>query len=181
MWLALSLSLAAVAILSAARAAPQAGPDRPGQSAVDQRAVWERLKGLVGSWKGKGEPGPSEVEQTYELILGGRFLLARTKSVSSRETHEDWEILSYDTGRKTVVLRQFVSEGYVNRFVLEEVSEDGGTLVFVTEACEGAPQGFRARQTLALDGADQISQQLELAPPGRPFGGCVTNTLKRQG
>lgn len=55
----------------------------------------------------------SRVEQSYELILQDRFLLGRTKTVSNEETHEDWEIVSYDRVRGKVMLRQFVSEGCV--------------------------------------------------------------------
>ena len=148
-------------------------------STEEQEAAWQRLRSMVGVWKGVGEPGHSRVEQGYELILQDKFLHVRTKSITETDTHEDWEILSYDSIRRKVVLRQFVSEGFINRFLLDQLRNDGRTLVFVSEACENAPSGFRARQTLTFESDNRISQELELAPPGRKFSRCAASTMTR--
>ena len=53
--------------------------------------------------------------------------------------------MSYDKAAKKLVLRQFHVEGFVNHYVLESVSEDGRTIVFVTAAIENIAPGFRGR------------------------------------
>ena len=163
-------------------ARPQATPDEEEQSnANDQKAAWNHLRSMVGTWTSNDDDGVSHTVQTYRLIIQDKFLHVHTVSTSATDNHEDWEILSYDRGRDKVVLRQFVSEGYVNRYVLHEVKPDGPTFVFLSEASENAPRGFSLRQTLRLEGEHQITHELELAPPGQPFSKCAGGTLVRKG
>jgi hypothetical protein len=68
---------------------------------------------------------------------------------------------SYDKTRKKLVLRQFHSEGFVNQYVSESAS-DGKSLVFVTEANENIPAGWRARETYRVIGPDEFRSR-----PGR--------------
>lgn len=161
------------------------------QAPKDQskKDVWEPVRFLVGSWKGsnKGTFGDARLQVTGKFILGGKFLHLRTKSVSKPrgmgqqgETHEDWEIISYDQVRNKFVLRQFNSEGFVNRYVLEDISDGGNKLVFVTEAVENGPPGLRARTTYVRQGNNAYSAELALAPPGKDFAGCVTSSLTRR-
>ena len=155
-----------------------------GQECTDgaQQAAWEKLQRMAGVWKGTDdtEQAPRKIEREFEPIVQGKFLLVRTESVSARETHADWAIFSFDKPRSKVMMRQFVSEGYVNRFALDEVSEDGDTLVFVTEHCENAPPGFRVRMTYTLQGENEFTQALDLAPSGSDFKRCVGGRLRRQ-
>ena len=91
-----------------------------------KKDAWGPLRFLVGSWTGesRGNFGPARVQTNGELILGGKYLFLRTKSVSKPqeksnpqgETHEDWAIISYDQARSKFVLRQFNAEGFVNRY-----------------------------------------------------------------
>ncbi len=177
-FLGLALVAAAIGLVSAQSL--DATDKSAGQvSPAEQEAAWKRLRSMVGIWRGSGEPGDATVEQRYEMIVNGTFLHVQTKSVSRMDRHEDWEIYSFDSTRKKVVLRQFVSEGFVNQYVLERLENDGRTLVFVSEACESAPAGFRTRQTLTFEDDNRISQQLELSPAGKPFSRCSMNTLTR--
>lgn len=41
------------------------------------------------------------------------------------EVHEDFGIFSYDQARKTFVMRGFYVEGFVNTYVMDEISGDG--------------------------------------------------------
>jgi hypothetical protein len=155
-----------------------------GQENTDgtQKAAWAKLQNMAGVWKGtdEAEKDPSNIVREFEPIVQGNFLLVRTESVSARETHADWAVFSFDKARNKVMMRQFVSEGYVNRFALDEVSQDGNTLVFVTEHCENAPPGFRVRMTYTLQGENEFTQALDLAPPGSDFKRCVGGRLRRQ-
>jgi hypothetical protein len=96
---------------------------RQEEPAGEKPDPWQPLGFFAGRWEGTGEGrwGHSAVEREYEFVLGGKFLFARNKSVyppqeknPEGEVHTDWSMISYDTGRKTFVLRQFHDEAFVN-------------------------------------------------------------------
>ena len=151
--------------------------------------AWGPVRFLVGHWKGstQGKYGTAKIQVTGKLILSGKYLFLRTKSVfkpqdknPKGETHEDWAIISYDQARGKFVLRQFNVEGFVNRYVLEDISEDGNRLVFLTEAVENGPPGMRARSTYTRNGNDEFVEVFELALQGRDFSACITSKLTRR-
>ena len=118
------------------------------------------------------------MEREYERILGGRFIEVRNRSIyppqaknPKGERHEDRGVFSYDTARKAVVFRQFHVEGFVNQYVLEAASTPE-RLVFVTEAIENIPAGWRARETYVI-AADRLEETFELAEPGKDFTGVL--------
>ena len=148
----------------------------------------DQLRFLVGSWSGTGDgnSGTSTLERSYEFILNDQFLLVRNKAVFPPQTknpkgeiHEDLGVISYDKRRKTFILREFYSEGYVNQFVLDEISADGKKLVFTTEAVENGPPMMRARTTWEITGERSLNETFELAFDGQTFKPCVTCKLKR--
>ena len=94
------------------------------------------------------------------------------------EVREDWMIFSYDTGRSKLILRQFHAEGYVNHYVLDEVSNQGNTLRFVTESMENRPPGMRARLTFNIDTNKELETNLELAMPGKDFAPFLRTQVK---
>ncbi|MGH8247883.1 MAG: hypothetical protein ACREUU_15795, partial [Gammaproteobacteria bacterium] len=69
--------------------------------APEQRATWAPLRPFVGEWESStsGKPGAGKVE-----------------------VHEDWGVISYDRARRTFVFRQFHVEGFVNQYVLQEIT-----------------------------------------------------------
>ena len=96
--------------------------------AEQKKDVWTPLRILEGTWIGE-TPGVSKVTQTYQFVLKGRFLLMKTRSVfepseknPKGEVHEDFGIFSYDQGRKTFMMRGFYVEGFVNTYVMENMS-----------------------------------------------------------
>ena len=157
---------------------------------VDQQDdPWKLLQPLVGSWTGTGHgtPGTSRIERQYEFVLGGKFLNVRNKSVFESSTanpegevHEDWGMYSYDQRRKTFVLREFHNEGYINQYILKEISDDGNVLVFLTEAVENGPPTLRARLTIKIGKNHQLSETFELDFSGKGFKPCVEAKLTRQ-
>ena len=160
-----------------------------GQAKTASNDVWQPFQYFVGSWKGtgKGEPGVSEIEREYKLVLGGKFLNVTHKSVyqpqsknPKGETHEDWGFISYDRNRKLYVLRQFHVEGFVSQYRSETMAPDGKTLVFVSEGLENLPSGFRARETYKILGNDEFVEVFELASPGKDFAVYSENHFKRQ-
>jgi hypothetical protein len=137
---------------------------------------WVNMKFFIGRWEGTstGEPGNGTVSRTYEFVLGNKFLQVRNKSTYAPqeknpkgEVHEDWGFVSYDSGRKKLILRQFHIEGFVNQFVLQ--SESRNEIVFVSESIENIPNGWRARETYRVLGPDEFIERFDLAEPGKDF------------
>jgi hypothetical protein len=141
---------------------------------------YEPVGFLVGSWKGEGTGmgGISRVTHTYEYVIQDNFLHMRTRSEFQSkekqdpvEVHEDWSFFSYDPDREKLILRQFLSERYVNTYVLNSIDDDGKTMVFTTVSAEGAG-GMGARITYRVLGPDRYELTLDLAPPGQEFFSC---------
>jgi hypothetical protein len=148
--------------------------------------AWDALEALAGTWTGEGAGmgGVSEVTHEYERVLG-HFVQMRTHSAfesadgtTDAEVHEDLGYFSFDTDRELVVLRQFLSEGYVNTYALTEYTDD--RLVFETESTESAG-GMQARVVMRFDGPDAYTMELHLAAPGRDWFVCRTLDMKRAG
>jgi hypothetical protein len=130
--------------------------------------------------------GVSTVIQEYTFVLGVNFLGMDTRSVfkpqeenPKGEVHEDFGIFSYDGGREKFVLRGFCVEGFVNRYV-GEVSEDGMTLTFETEAVEKAPTGTRAKLVFLRKSERKLEQSFYVSLPGRDWSCMSTNYLKKK-
>ncbi|MFQ5986316.1 MAG: hypothetical protein ACE5KQ_03055 [Thermoplasmata archaeon] len=122
-----------------------------------------------------------------EFVLQGKVLRIRNRSRyepqeknPEGEVHEDWGFISYDKIRDTFVLREFHVEGYVNQYRLDSVSEDGSTLVFLTESLENVPDGWRGRETFRFSGPDEFQNVFELARPGEDFEVYVETHLRRK-
>lgn len=151
--------------------------------------TWQHFKFFIGTWKGngKGESGVSEVEREYQLVLNGKFINVRHKSIykpqtrnPKGETHEDWGYVSYDRARKVHVLRQFHVEGFVTQYYSTDIAPDGKTLVFTSESLENLPSGYKARETYKILNENEFVEVFELAPPGKEFSVYSENHFKRQ-
>ncbi len=141
-------------------------------------SLWIILQPFVGNWKGEGsgEPGNGNYERSYQFVLNKRFIEIKNKSTyqptdkfPKGEVHEDIGYFSYDGGRKAFVLRQFHAEGFVNQYKLDSISIDKRTLVFISEAIENIPSGYRAKETYRLLNENEIEETFEIAKPGKAF------------
>lgn len=190
--LGLALATAAAPTLLDAGEPPGDGGHaaQPAPETPESADHWQPWSYFLGEWKGeeKGVFGDGHGERTYERILGDRFLLARNRStfppqegLPAGDVHEDWAIFSYDQARDTFVLRQFVSEGHVNRYVLDPSSDPPRRRVFVSEASENAPPGFRLRLTYEIVGDDEFTESFEMAPPGAELRVVLRNRWRRVG
>jgi lysophospholipase L1-like esterase len=96
------------------------------------------------------------------------------------ETHEDWTFFSFDNNRKTFVLREFHSEGFINQYTLTIQADDSKIFVFVSENLENAPSGMRARITLNILNRNMFKESFELALPGKEFSLWLENIWTRK-
>jgi hypothetical protein len=159
---------------------------KPARTKQDRFAL---LRPFAGHWRGEGsgQPGKSTVERTYEFVLRDKYLNVRNLSVylpqeknPKGEKHEDWGMFSYDANRKKLVFRQFHIEGFVNQYVLDRASDDSKEMVFVSEAIENIPAGYRARETYRFTDAENFEEIFELAKPGKEFEVYVKTRFKKE-
>lgn len=145
------------------------------------------LRFLVGTWQGeqRGEPGQGTADRTYQFVLNDRFLQETNTSTylpqernPKGEVHRHLSMISYDSARKLFVFRQFHVEGFVNTYVQQPSSNDK-TMVFVSEAIENIPAGYRARETYTILNGDEFTERFEIAEPGKEFQVYSEAHLKR--
>lgn len=157
-------------------------------STTAQPDPWTTLRVLEGKWEGPatGDPGKGISYREYRFDLGGRFLTARNKSVyepkspgAKPETHEDFSMFSHDRALKSIVLRQFHSEGFVNEYTLDSTSDGGMRFEFTTTRIENIPAGWRAKESYHVVSPDEIVETFSLAGPGRDFTIYSETRLKR--
>jgi hypothetical protein len=153
--------------------------------AETEKDIWQPLDFLAGRWEGHGQG--SVVTQEYQFILNKKFLQMKTKAVfepsqerPEGETHEDMGLFSFDRSRKTFVLRGFYVEGFVNTYILDNISADGKTLTFVTEHIENAPPGTQAKLIYKVINPEELEQSFHVAWPGKEFSCYSLNHLKRK-
>lgn len=150
----------------------------------DTKDVWEPLRFFVGEWTGdiSGMPGEGTGERSYQFIMDGTYLEFHNKGTfepqeknPKGEVHLDQGMFSYDKARGKFVVRQYHSEGFYNQYLIDSISEDNKTMVFVTESIENGPPGMRARYRITIDSPTEFTEIFELAFPGKEFGVCLTN------
>jgi hypothetical protein len=177
------------ASLAAGVAAASAGQDPSPQPPSKKPHPWQPVRVLLGSWVGdaQGQPGSGKSERDYRLTLKDRFIQVNGKSTyppqdknPKGEVHEDVGFLSYDKAAQKLVFRQFHVEGFVNHYVLDSVSADGRTIVFVTTAIENIPTGWRARETYRIVSDDEFVETFALAEPGKDFATYSETRFRRK-
>jgi len=151
--------------------------------------IYEPFDIFIGSWIGDetGKAGIGKGERTYEYLFGRKYILSKNISRfepqeknPDGETHHDWAFLSYDENRKNFVLREFHSEGFINQYVLDSLSSDHRTIIFISENIENAPEGMRARMVFKIESKDAFTELFEIAMPGKDFTIFLRNFWRRK-
>jgi hypothetical protein len=171
-------SLVTLLVASTVLADPVVAQSSASAAAPKKADPWQLVRTLVGRWDGEasGEPGSGKSGREYRFTLKDRYIQITSKTTyppqeknPNGEVHEDVGFFSYDKIAQKLVLRQFHIEGFVNHYVLDSVSEDGRTLVFVTAAIENIPPGWRGRETYRIVSDDEFIETFALAEPGKEF------------
>ncbi len=150
--------------------------------------LWEPFDFFIGSWIGDetGKAGIGKGERTYKYIMDNKYIYFKNISRfepqeknPNGETHEDWTFFSYDQNRELFVIREFHIEGYVNRYILDSLSTDHRTFIFISESSENSPPGLRARLTYKIKNRNEFTEIFEMAMPGKDFSIWLRNFWRR--
>ncbi|UCE05848.1 MAG: hypothetical protein JSW07_20030 [bacterium] len=158
------------------------------QEKTDQN-VWQPLQYFVGEWEGHstGKSREGNGGRVYKFIMNDMFLYYQnTMKFDPQEKnpkgdfHEDRTFYSYDKNRNLIVVRQFNIEGFINQFVLDSLSSDQKTLIFITESSENAPPGLKARLIYEIENENEFVETFELGFTGKEFSCWMINHWKRK-
>ncbi len=122
---------------------------------------------LEGSWTGAidGTIGSSAARREYRFVLHGRFLHMMhdrdpQAPAEPGNAPEEWGIFSHDPERDLIVLREFLVEGLVNRYVCRTASEPLG-LTCRSEASEGG-SGLNLSLQYVFTDRDRFTETFEV-------------------
>jgi hypothetical protein len=160
-----------------------------GAQAEDNKTdPWQPLRFIIGSWQGtvSGQSGSGTVSRSYEFILNDKFIQENNTSTyppqkqnKAGEVHHHLGLISYDRKRKTLMLRQFHEEGFVNLYALNQTISNSVLLVFESENFENFDNSWKAKETYEIISNNEFVETFELAPPGKPFEVYSRNHFKR--
>lgn len=179
------LTLASVVFLVVATAPLSAAPASASE-AIQSR--FGPLTQFIGHWRGAGSGLGGDAAVTYDVepVVADQFIQWHVESVTlptkeqpKGDVHRDIAMISYDEPNERFVLRQFLSEGYVNTYVLAPIEDEHGPFVFESVDVEGMAEGWRVRLTYTFDDANTFTWHLELAGPGNDYFQCRTGQMQR--
>ena len=145
---------------------------------------WTKLQFLVGTWTaaGSGSPGQGAGVFSFSFDLQKRVLVRHSHTdypaASNRPAfaHDDLMII-YADEQQLLHGDYYDNEGHVIRYTIE-VSADGNTWTFVSEALASRP---RFRLTYSKTSQAELAIKFEIAPPDQPndFKKYVEGTAHR--
>ncbi|MBU1096966.1 MAG: hypothetical protein KKB34_10830 [Bacteroidetes bacterium] len=153
-----------------------------------QENIWPQFEYFIGKWEGKetGKAGEGKGERTYKFLFDGTFIYIENVSKfepqennTSGEIHKDWGFISFDRVNNQYKLREFHSEGFINKYFLDNSQTASDTLVFISEEIENVPEGLRARINIIKIDENNFTETFELAKPGKEFTEYLKNYWKR--
>ncbi|HTR03698.1 MAG TPA: hypothetical protein VMN82_10920 [Thermoanaerobaculia bacterium] len=153
----------AVAVLTFLLTSPAAGPaDRGRENAAE---IWERFKGLSGTWEGRSTKGWTE-RLRYDVIAGGSVVLETSEDAHPGET---MATTFYRDGERLMLTHYCVAK---NQPRLEATSfENGGrTVVFTFVDATNLPSrnhGHMDKAVFTFESADRVVSRWSWYQDGR--------------
>src|SRR5271169_895257 len=92
------------------------------QKSIKSSPQFDKMKSLVGTWKGKDDEG-KPVTASYKIVSGGSSLM---ESLEMRE-HPDAMITMYHLNGSKLMMTHYCSMGNQPRMRMDNVSKDGNT------------------------------------------------------
>jgi hypothetical protein len=164
-------------------------PPTQGIAQVDPAAAEHPLHELAflqGAWAGEidGTLGSASGEREYRFIIRDRFLLMmhdRDPQELARgdDVFEEWSVFSFDTQREVIVVREFLVEGFVNRYACE-IDAEPMRLTCESEVVEGGA-GITLRLRYEFADLDHFTETFEIFGPDGAMQVRMTGQWLRAG
>ena len=149
-------------------AASQDGSGTPGTN-----SAWEKLKTLVGEWKGSyaGADGAGEVRISYKLVSNGTSLMETLES-----GHDSSMVTIYHPDGSRVLATHYCSIGNQPRMAATGLSPDGRTLTFrfVDASNVGPDSEVMQGLVVTFEGPDRFAQAWTSRAKGQDQVGTFT-------
>ena len=156
---------------------------------IGQNNSFIKLDFIIGKWTGTGSGfgnGKSKISSSFSFIMSQKYIEVQneaqfepTENKPKGDYHIDKGFISFDTGRKAIVFRQFNNEGFINQYVLNEELSTNELLVFETETIESFVPGGKARWTIKKISENEIETIFDVYFPNKGFSCFGTNKLKK--
>lgn len=152
-----------------------------------QTNPFEKVNFILGEWNGTGSGfgnDKSKIESSFQLIMDGKYIEVKnesrfepTEKNPKGEYHIDKGFISLDNSRKSIIFRQFNSEGFINQYVLNDSISNDSILVFETEIIENFVPGGKARWTIKKISETQIETTFDVSLPDKDYSCFGINQL----
>ncbi len=140
------------------------------------------LEWLEGTWTGKTLPPspPGDLKLSVTSDLDKHFLIFHAESsfaatATTPEAHESWMGVVSLEGTN-FVLRMFSSTGFITRYRL---SIEGAEIHLNPEGGDAPPLGWLFRRVWSRTAADEFTETVQAAPPGKSFFNYYTAGMSR--
>jgi hypothetical protein len=164
-------SLCLTLLLSAAPCLHAADPEKPAAAAIPAPKAgsndFERMKSLVGTWKGKADmgSGPVEMTITYRLIAGGSVIEERIAPGTPMEMVS----MYYDKAGKLAMTHYCILG---NRPEMALKSSDAKSVTFELDAAccafDTKKEAHMCGVTIKFDGPDTFTSSCKAVMDGKP-------------
>ena len=139
--------------------------------------AWEKLKTLVGDWKGSysgaDAHGTGEVRLSYRLVSGGTGLMETMDS-----GHDESMITIYHLDGSRILATHYCSAGNQPRMTADALSSDGKTLTFrFLDATNVGPESeVMQGLVVTFESPDRLTQAWTSRSKGKDQVGTFTYT-----
>jgi hypothetical protein len=139
--------------------------------------AWEKLKTLVGDWKGSytgaDAHGTGEVRLSYKLVSGGTGLMETMDS-----GHDENMITIYHLDGSRILATHYCSAGNQPRMAADALSSDGKTLTFrfLDATNVGADREVMQGLVVTFESPDRLTQAWTSRSKGKDQVGTFTYT-----
>jgi hypothetical protein len=157
--------LLAVLLLLGPPEAAAAPPSQTDDLAARSRALYERLKTLEGSWRGRSTKGWTETG-TYRTIAGGSVVMNTSFDAHPNETM----ITMYHLDGDRLLLTHYCVARNQPRLLATEISPDLSRVVFTFLDATNLPTrdvGHMDQCVIEFDGPDRFTEQWTWYAKGR--------------
>ncbi|MDF0534926.1 hypothetical protein PY479_11650 [Shewanella sp. A32] len=149
------------------------------------KQTWGVVSSLQGKWQGEGSGfgQKSQVQHKWEFVLDKKFIRLKTISVGTNaqgqsEQHEDVGYISWSESEGVLRFHQFLSEGFVNTFIVKATELPEVGIDFIPENTEGMPT-LNVGMTLRFISDTSYEMVLAMGKKGSELKACQSMKMTK--